>query len=117
MGDYGVVDDDELVAVVERKGLEDLAGSLSGGRMIYRLEELATVPRAAVVVEERYSAIFKLTHVRPSLLAEALAECQVRVPSVPIIFAETRQLAQEWTYRFLGAALRDRRESQSATWS
>lgn len=85
--------------------------------MIYRLEELATVPRAAVVVEERYSAIFKLTHVRPSLLAEALAECQVRVPSVPIIFAETRQLAQEWTYRFLGAALRDRRESQSATWS
>ena len=117
-GEYlDVVDDDELVAVVERKGLEDLAGSLSGGRMIYRLEELATVPRAAVVVEERYSAIFKLTHVRPSLLAEALAECQVRVPSVPIIFAETRQLAQEWTYRFLGAALRDRRESQSATWS
>ena len=25
-------------------------------------------------------------------------------PSVPIVFAETRALAQEWTYRFLAAA-------------
>jgi len=117
VGDYGVVDENELVAVVERKSLQDLAGSLAGGRLIYRLEELATVPRAAVVVEERYSAIFKLTHVKASTVAEALAECQVRVPNVPVIFAETRQLAQEWTFRFLGAALRERRESRAADWS
>src|SRR5690606_33449713 len=37
--------------------------------------------------------------------AEGLAEAQVRFPSVPIVFCETRPLAQEWTYRFLGAAL------------
>jgi hypothetical protein len=30
----------------------------------------------------------------------------VRYPNVPIVFAETRPLAQEYTYRFLGAALR-----------
>ncbi len=29
----------------------------------------------------------------------------MRYPSVPIVFAESRQLAEEWTYRFLGAAL------------
>lgn len=29
----------------------------------------------------------------------------MRFPDVPILFCETRPLAQEWTYRFLGAAL------------
>ena len=29
-----------------------------------------------------------------------LAECQVQWPEVPIVFCETRQLAQEWTFRF-----------------
>jgi hypothetical protein len=29
----------------------------------------------------------------------------VRFASVPVVFAETRPLAQEWTYRFLGAAV------------
>lgn len=34
-----------------------------------------------------------------------LAAAQVRYPNVPIVFCENRALAQEWTYRFLGAAL------------
>jgi hypothetical protein len=34
-----------------------------------------------------------------------LAALTVRYPAVPIHFAETRPLAEEWTYRFLGAAL------------
>jgi hypothetical protein len=29
----------------------------------------------------------------------------VRWPGVPIVFCETRALAQEWTYRFLAAAV------------
>ncbi len=46
-GDYGVRQDDALVAVVERKSLEDLARSLVDGRMAGQLAELATVGRAA----------------------------------------------------------------------
>jgi len=65
---------------------------------------LAAVPRAALVVEERYSSVFKLDFVRPAVVADGLAECQVRWPNVPIVFCETRKLAQEWTYRFLAAA-------------
>jgi hypothetical protein len=38
-------------------------------------------------------------------LANGLAEAQVRFPSVPLVFCETRPLAAEWAYRFLGAAL------------
>ncbi|MQA17302.1 MAG: hypothetical protein GEV09_25210, partial [Pseudonocardiaceae bacterium] len=56
------------------------------------------------VVEERYSKLLALEHVRPSTVADALAEAQVRWPSVPITFCETRPLAEEWAYRFLAAA-------------
>lgn len=104
-GDYGLVADGELLATVERKSLEDLATSLTTGKMTYQLTDLAAVPRAAVVVEERYSSVFKLQHVRPAVVLDALAECQVRWPSVPIMFCETRKLAQEWTYRFLAASV------------
>jgi ERCC4-type nuclease len=114
VGDYGAFIDDELVAVVERKSLADLAGSLTSGRLAYRLAALAETPRAAVVVEDRYSAVFKLEHVRHSLVADQLGECQVRWPTVPIIFAETRALAEEWTFRFLGAAVQERAMGEQA---
>jgi hypothetical protein len=104
-GDYGVELDETLVGAVERKSLGDLVSALTTGKLRYVMADLAAVPRAAVVVEERYSAVFRLTRVRPSVVAEGLAELQVRYPTVPIMFTETRALAQEWTYRFLGAAL------------
>jgi ERCC4 domain len=103
-GDYGVVHGGRLIASVERKSLADLVASLTSGKLRYALAELAALPRAAVVVEDRYSAIFKLDRIRPSLVADGLAEVQVRWPEVPIVFCETRPLAEEWTYRFLAAA-------------
>lgn len=104
-GDYGVEVDGKLIASVERKSLPDLVSTMTGGKLRYVLAALSDVPRSALVVEDRYSAIFKLVHVRPATIAEGLAEAQVRFPDVPIVFGETRPLAQEWTYRFLGAAL------------
>ena len=103
-GDYGVIVDGQLVAAVERKSLPDLVSSLTSGRLRYALGELAALPRAAVVVEDRYSQIFKQDRARPALVADGLAECQVRWPNIPIIFGETRPLAEEWTYRYLAAA-------------
>ena len=105
VGDYAVALDNAIVGVVERKSLADLVSSLTSGKLRYLLADLATVPRAAVVVEDRYSAVFKIDRVRPLVVVEGLAESQVRFPNVPILFCETRLLAQEWTYRFLGAAL------------
>jgi hypothetical protein len=103
-GDYGVMLGDALLATVERKSLADLVSSLTTGKLKYQLAELAAVPRAAVVVEDRYSQVFKSEHVRPAVIADGLAECQVGWPNVPVLFLETRALAQEWTYRFLAAA-------------
>jgi hypothetical protein len=104
-GDYAVELDGAVVAAVERKSLPDLVSTLTSGRLRYVLAELAALPRAAVVVEERYSKVFALDRVRPAVVADGLAECAARFPTVPIHFAETRALAQEWTYRFLAACL------------
>ncbi len=108
-GDYAVELDGVVVAAVERKSLEDLGGSLLSGRLTYALAELTALPRAALVVEDRYSALFKLEHVAGGHVADALAEAQARFPAISIMFAETRPLAEEWTYRFLGAALSELR--------
>ena len=89
---------------MERKSLADLVTSLTTCKLKFRLTEPAAIPRAAVVVEEGYSRVFKVDHVRPSVVADGIAECQIRFPTVSIVLCETRKLAQEWTYRFLAAA-------------
>ncbi len=110
VGDYAVEVDGRVIAVVERKSVDDLVSTIVGGKLWMLLAELSgsgydSGRVAAIVVEDRYSAIFKLRHVRPASIATQLAEAAVRYPSVPIVFAETRRLAQEWTFRFLGAAV------------
>ena len=114
-GDYAVELDGAIVAAVERKSLADLVSTMTSGKLRYVLADLAAVPDAAVVVEDRYSAVFKLDHVRPAVVAEGLGEAAARFPAVPIVFAETRPLAQEWTYRFLGAALAHHHDDRDAT--
>ncbi len=103
-GDYAVSVGGKLIAAVERKSLGDLVSSLISGRLRFALGELAALPRAAVVVEERYSQVFTLERVRPAQVADGLAELQVRWPTIPIVFCEDRKLAEEWTYRYLAAA-------------
>jgi hypothetical protein len=107
-GDYAITSgpgaDAELIAAVERKSLPDLITSLTSGRLRFALGELAGLPRAAVVIEDRYSQIFAQDRVRPAALADGLAELQLRWPMIPIVFCETRALAEEWTYRYLAAA-------------
>lgn len=89
-GDYATSTAGRLIASVERKSLHDLATSLTSGKLTYALGGLAAaVPRAALVVEDRYSQLFKLTHVRPAVVADGLAQLQVRYPNVPILFCET----------------------------
>jgi len=104
-GDYAVELEGRVVATVERKTLPDLVSSLLGGRLGYAVADLSTQPRSAIAVEDRYSRLFRQEHVRGPVVADALAEVQVRWPGVPIVFCETRRLAEDWTCRFLMAAL------------
>ena len=107
-GDYAVqAADGTLLAAVERKSLENLAATLSDGTLAFQIQRLAELPLAAVVVEGRYSALYKLEHVNGSWLADQLARLEVRYPEVHLVFADSRRFAEEWTYRFLSTALAD----------
>jgi hypothetical protein len=111
-GDYAVqTSDGTVLAAVERKSLDNLAATLSDGSLAYQLQRLAELPLAAIVIEARYSALFKLEHVNPAWLADQLARLQVRYPGIPIVFADTRRHAEDWTHRFLTTALTDTAES------
>lgn len=105
-GDYAVRDRaGTVIAAVERKAMSDLAGSLNNGTLVFELARLSTLPRAAVVVEERYSALVAQAHSPAGFLPDLLARVQVRYPEIPIVFLESRAFAEEWAYRWLGAAL------------
>ncbi len=107
-GDYGVRGDDgEIVAAVERKSLENLGSSLSDGTLAFQMQCLGELHLSAFVVEGRYPALFKLKHVSGVWLSDVLARLHVRYPEVQVIFADSRRFAEEWTYRFLAAALSD----------
>jgi ERCC4-type nuclease len=109
-GDYGAVDGDQLLAVVERKTLENLTTSLSDGGLAFQLQRLAEVARATIVVEGDYPDLFRTQAGRGSWLADMLGRLAVRYPEVPIVFAGSRRFAEEWAYRFLSAAVADRPE-------
>jgi len=71
------------------------------------MQRPAELPLAAVVVEARYSALYKLEHVNGNWLADQLARLEVRYPEVHLMFADSRRFAEDWTYRFLTTALTD----------
>lgn len=75
-GDYRIVIDGRLIASVERKSLVDLVASLTGGKLRYQIGELAALPRAAVVIEDRYSQLCKLDRVRPAVVATGSPSCR-----------------------------------------
>ena len=112
-GDYAVsTDDGSPIAAVERKSLADLAGALNNGTLAFELSKLAEMPRAAVAVEDRYSSLLKHAYAPAGFLPDMLARVQVRYPEIPIVFLETRSLAEEWTFRYLGAALAEHASGQ-----
>jgi ERCC4 domain len=111
-GDYAIRAGDELLAAVERKTLEDLIHSLIDGSLAFALADLSGLPAAAVVVEARYSQLLAAPRVQPGWLAELTARLQVRYPNVPITFCDSRKLAEDFTLRYLAAALAEHRPSE-----
>lgn len=79
---------------------------------MFELAKLAELPRAAVVVEDRYGNLLKHAYAPAGFLPDMLARVQVRYPEIPIVFLETCPLAEEWTFRYLGAALAEYESKQ-----
>ena len=106
-GDYGVRAAGGWLGVVERKSAEDFAGSLSTGTLAFQLQRLAELPLAAIVVECRYSALFDAPKSRAGWLPDVLARLTIRYREIPIVFADSRKFAEEWTFRFLATVVAD----------
>src|SRR6266571_3083641 len=79
-GDYAAVVGGAVVAVIERKTLENLAASLSDGGLAFQLQRLAEVARAAIVVEGDYPDLFRTQPGRGSWLADMLAAPRSALP-------------------------------------
>lgn len=105
-GDYAVEYMDQIVAAVERKTFENFIQSLTSGDLTFAISELADLENSAIAVEGRYSQLFNHQYSSTSFLLESLSVIEARYPAVRIIFLETRKLAEEWTYRFLGSCLK-----------
>lgn len=104
-GDYAVLDaDGQILAAVERKRFDNFVSAVVDGSLLFQLAELSELPRAAVVVEGRYEDLLRLKHTQPGWVMDLVARIQVRHPNVPIVFAGSRKHAEEYTFRFLGAA-------------
>jgi len=104
VGDYAAEVGGRIVAAVERKSLDDFVRSAVDGTLNYAMAELATLPAAAVVIEAMYSTLLRHQYTRAGFIPDLVARLQVRYPSVPIVFAESRKIGEEWTFRFLRAA-------------
>ena len=113
VGDYGLFAGEHLRAVVERKSFDNLLGDVGALQALHQqLADLASTPAAALVIEADYRDFLDPARLRgrwpAAYLARVLGELAVLHPTLPIIYAGTRKLANAWTHHFfLAVATRD----------
>jgi hypothetical protein len=109
VGDYALVSENGLRAVVERKTFENLISEFGHMPLLHQtLGELEAYRYSALVIEANYSDFLnpkKLRFYSPAFTSRALAELQALHPDLIITFAGSRKLAREWTLRFFSAIM------------
>lgn len=117
-GDYALMDGERVLAVVERKTLENLQHDLTLLPLLHqRLMELSSFEGHALVVEAPYEDFLsrvKSPYLSPSFAAEAIAELFAAHPRLRMVFLANRKMANEWTRRYFDAvwaAVHDRPSS------
>ena len=106
-GDYALMDGNKMLAVVERKTLDNLLADFGMMQVLHqRLAELAAYDNHALVIEAPYSDFLnpnKVHHYTASFCARAIAELYALHPTLRIVFCANRKVANEWTRHFFGA--------------
>jgi hypothetical protein len=106
-GDYALMDDDTVLAVVERKTFDGLLADF--GRMDIlrqRLLELTAFEQHAVVIEARYEDFLspeKVHHWSAAFCARAIADLYAVFPRLRLVFCSNRKTAAEWTRSYFSA--------------
>ena len=106
-GDYALMDGDKILAVVERKTLDNLLADFGTMPVLHqRLAELAAHDNHALVIESPYADFLNprnVHHYTPSFCARAMAELYALHPTLRIVFCANRKVANEWTLHFFTA--------------
>ncbi len=103
-GDYGLLRDGELIAVAERKTMDNLFHEIATYDVLKAtLQEMSVFRYKAVVFESPYGDFInpKKSHFyKSSYVADILADLIFSFPDIQFIFCENRKLANEWIYRW-----------------
>jgi ERCC4 domain len=107
-GDYALLDDERVAAVVERKSFDNMLTDMGSIQSLHQtLADLASHDRAALVIEAQYVDFLDPKRVAgrwpPAHLARVLGEITALHPKLPVVFAGNRKLANLWTERFFQA--------------
>jgi hypothetical protein len=108
-GDYALMDmdGDRMLAVVERKTLDNLLADFGTMPVLHqRLAELAAQDNHALVIEASYADFLnpkRVHHYTPGFCARAIAELYALHPALRIVFCANRKAANEWTLHFFRA--------------
>ncbi len=107
VGDYALVDETGIVAIIERKTFENMISEFGRMAVLHQqLSELEAYEYSALVIEANYSDFLnpnKLHHYSPAFAVRALAEIQALHPGLPVVFAGNRKLAQQWAIGFFNS--------------
>ena len=115
IGDYALKDGDNIIALVERKTLDNLLADFGTMPVLHqKLAELATYKNNAMVLEAPYADFLNPTrvhHYTPGFCAKAIGELHVLHPNLRIIYCANRKVANEWTRHYF-TAVWNMRQSQ-----
>ncbi len=117
-GDYALMEDENILAVVERKTYGNLLSDFDSIAILHRsFGELSTYSHAAIVIEAHYGDFMDPKRLEgrwpPSHAYRVIAELQAMHPRVPMIFAGTRKEANLWTYAYFRAITWKHKAAQS----
>jgi hypothetical protein len=107
-GDYALLDEHQRIsAVVERKAFQDARMMLADFQAFsLRMSEMAGYANAALVIEAQYADFLspeKMAPVSVAVVARKLAALEAGHPSVRIVYAGNRKLAEHWVLRYFEA--------------
>ena len=104
VGDYALVKDEKIIAVAERKTIDNILHEISTYEVLKsKMQELSIYPFKAVVFESPYSDFLNPKKVKPysaGYIAKIISDLMVNFPDIQFVFCDNRKFAQEWVYRW-----------------
>ncbi len=105
VGDYALMENGRAVAIVERKSFDGLLTDIGSVQSLHhQFADLARSDRGIVIVEAQYGDFLDLRRTGRkwpvSYIARVLAELAVMHPTLPIVFAGTRKLANSYALQY-----------------